>query len=41
VEWYSSQDFFSEQRYEKIKKWMEPDPPSNLFSYRPRRNNAS
>ena len=40
-EWYFSQDFFSEKRYEKIKDWMEPDPPNDLFSYRPRRNNAS
>ena len=40
-EWYFSQDFFSEKRYEKIKDWMEPDPPKDLFSYRPRRNNAS
>lgn len=40
-EWYSSQDFFTHERYEKIKEWMKPDPPVNLFSYRPRRNNAS
>jgi hypothetical protein len=40
-EWYFSQEFFSKERYEKIKTWMKPDPPSNLFSYRPRRNNAS
>lgn len=40
-EWYFSQEFFSRERYEKIKNWMKPDPPTNLFSYRPRRNNAS
>ena len=40
-EWYFSQDFFTHERYEKIKEWMKPDPPVNLFSYRPRRNNAS
>ena len=40
-EWYFSQEFFSKERYEKIKTWMKPDPPSNLFYYRPRRNNAS
>ena len=40
-EWYFSQDFYSEKRCEKIKDWMEPDPPKDLFSYRPRRNNAS
>lgn len=40
-EWYFSQEFFSRERYDKIKSWMKPDPPSNLFTYRPRRNNAS
>lgn len=40
-EWYFSQEFFSRERYDKIKNWMKPDPPSNLFTYRPRRNNAS
>ena len=40
-EWYSSQEFFSMDRYEKIKEWMKPDPPANLYMYRPRRNNAS
>ena len=40
-DWYLSQEFFSIQRYEKIKDWMKPDKPANLFAYRPRRNNAS
>tara|TARA_B100002019_G_scaffold292165_1_gene314441 strand:- start:2779 stop:3150 length:372 start_codon:yes stop_codon:yes gene_type:complete len=40
-EWYNSQEFFSMQRYEKIKEWIEPDPPTDLFRYRPRRNNAT
>ncbi len=40
-EWYFSQDFFSQERYEKIQEWMKPDPPVNLFKYRPRRNNAT
>ena len=40
-EWYFSQEFFSNERYEKVKEWMEPDPPTNLFAYRPRRNNAT
>ena len=40
-DWYSSQEFFSMDRYEKIKEWMKPDPPANLYMYRPRRNNAS
>ena len=41
VDWYFSQEFFSMKRYNKINEWMEPDPPENLFAYRPRRNNAS
>ena len=40
-DWYLSQEFFSIQRYEKIHEWMKPDPPTNLFVYRPRRNNCS
>lgn len=40
-EWYFSQNFFSKEKYEKIKEWMRPDPPKNLFNYRPRRNNVS
>ena len=40
-EWYLSQGFFSVNRHDRIKEWMEPDPPANLFSYRPRRNNLT
>ncbi len=40
-DWYFSQEFFSMNRYNMINEWMEPDPPQNLFAYRPRRNNAS
>ena len=40
-EWYLSQDFFSLKNYNKIINWMKPDPPQNLFAYRPRRNNAT
>ena len=40
-EWYLSQEFFSMERYQRICNWMKPDPPTNLFVYRPRRNNAS
>lgn len=40
-DWYFSQEFFSQENYEKIKNWMKPDPPINLYAYRPRRNNAS
>ena len=38
-EWYFNQDFFSHENYEKIKNWMKPEAPSNLYVYRPRRNN--
>ena len=37
-EWYENQYFFTEERYEKIKSWMKPNKPDNLYSYRPRRN---
>jgi hypothetical protein len=37
-EWYSSQEFFSMERYEKIKDWMKPEPPMNLYRYGTRRN---
>ena len=40
-DWYFSQEFFSLMRYSEIVNWMKPDPPTNLFLYRPRRNNAS
>lgn len=40
-DWYFSQEFFSVERYDKIKNWIKPDPPVNLFAYRPRRNNVS
>ena len=40
-DWYFSQEFFSLRRYIDIINWMKPDPPTNLFLYRPRRNNAS
>ena len=40
-DWYLSQEFFSIQRYEKIKDWMKPEKSANLYTYRQRRNNAS
>jgi len=40
-DWYFSQEFFSLDRYKKINEWMEPDPPVNLFAYRPRRNDLT
>lgn len=39
--WYVQQDFYTEERLNKIEEWMKPDPSTNLFSYRPRRNNIS
>jgi hypothetical protein len=36
--WYVQQDFYCEERFNKIEEWMKPDPPTDLFSYRPRRN---
>jgi len=40
-EWYGSQEFFSYERMEKIEEWTRPPRPSNLYTYRQRRNNAS
>lgn len=40
-DWYFRQDFFTHQRYNKICEWMKPKKQSNLYSYRPRRNNAT
>jgi len=40
-DWYFNQDFFTHDRYDQICDWMKPEKPSNLYSYRPRRNNAS
>ena len=39
--WYVQQDFYSEERFDKIENWMKPPSPTNLYSYRPRKNNAS
>ena len=38
-QWYFSQEFFSQENYEKIKTWMKPDPPVNLYQYAKKRNN--
>ena len=40
-DWYLSQEFFNMARYDRINEWVKPDPPENLFVYKPRRNNAS
>lgn len=37
-EWYFSQDFFCQIKKNKIDEWMKPDPPKNLYAYRPRKN---
>jgi hypothetical protein len=37
-EWYLSQDFFTEERYDDIIKWMKPQTNSNLYKYKPRMN---
>jgi 5-methylcytosine-specific restriction endonuclease McrA len=39
--WYVQQDFYSEERFDKIEEWMKPEAPANLYAYRPRKNNAS
>jgi len=39
--WYVQQDFYNENIFNKIEDWMKPPKPINLYSYRPRRNNAS
>ena len=38
--WYVQQDFYNEDIMNKIEDWMKPPKPTNLYSYRPRRNNA-
>jgi hypothetical protein len=40
-EWYLSQEFFNVDRYEKIKKWMKPEPAVNLYRYGSRTNKVS
>ena len=40
-EWFFNKSFFSLERYHDIKKWMRPDPPKDLFAYRPRSNNLT
>ncbi|MDW7641830.1 MAG: hypothetical protein SCG72_05445, partial [Nitrosarchaeum sp.] len=41
IEWYSSQDFFTEERYDVIMKWMKPQTNSNLYKYKPRMNTST
>ena len=30
--WYVQQDFYSENKFNKIEDWMKPEPPSNLYA---------
>jgi len=39
--WYVQQDFYCENRFDRISEWMKPPSPTNRYVYRPRRNNAS
>ena len=36
--WYVQQDFYCEDKFDIIEEWMEPPKPTNLYSYRPRKN---
>jgi hypothetical protein len=36
--WYVQQDFYSEDNFNKIEEWMKPPTPTNLYSYRSRKN---
>ncbi len=38
--WYVQQDFYSEDKFNKIEEWMKPEAPEDLYSYRPRKNVA-
>lgn len=38
--WYIQQDFYSEDKFNKIEEWMKPEAPEDLYSYRPRKNVA-
>jgi hypothetical protein len=36
--WYVQQDFYCEDKFDIIEEWMKPPKPTNLYSYRPRKN---
>ena len=40
-EWYYNQDFFTEEKYDAIIKWMKPKHNQNLYTYGSRRNNVT
>ena len=39
--WYVQQNFYCEDRFDRISEWMKPPAPTNRYAYRPRRNNAT
>ena len=39
--WFSQQDFFTEEKRDAILNWMNQGKDKTLYTYRPRRNNAS
>jgi hypothetical protein len=39
--WYVQQEFYNEDNFDRILEWIRPDKPTNLYSCRPRRNDAS
>lgn len=39
--WYEEQEFFSEERKQKISKWLSGEKKKDLYVYGSRRNNAS
>jgi len=40
-EWYSKQEFFTQERYDVIIEWVETRNNKNLYRYKKRRNDAS
>ena len=38
--WYVQQDFYSEERFDKIEEWMKPPLPTNLYVYARRKNDG-
>ena len=36
--WYVQKDFYCENKFNLIEDWIKPPKPTNLYSYRPRKN---
>ncbi len=36
--WYVQQDFYCESKFDLIEEWMKPPKPTNIYSYRQRKN---